>query len=447
MNCHEAQYRFSAWLDDEQTAEDRAALEQHLEACADCRAMADAVRLADVDLRRAFAPRRQAAANLAERVLADLNAPTLAPRDEAPAARQARRGWPLLAAAAAGFLLAALVFRPWQSHDAPLAAAAPPAAARLSLATGPVHVRAIDALDWLVCPVDEPIAEGARVKTAAGVRCELATATGCEVQLNASTEVCVRDAREIELSAGELWTSVRASQGPLTVTAPQGKVVARQGTLNIASGDKSAVVSVLEGSAALSDGDGERIAQAGQEIELVGGRVADSRPLQDPLLKTSWTNHLLAFRDPDDRELHRRINRMLAYLGEAKLRYLYEDEIRSLGEHAVLPLLRYLESPATDADAERRAIACRIAADLAPPRYIPELIELLADDDPNVRAQAARGLERLTGRDQGRTPDQWLSDSWTSCEPTHRAWQRWWQENRGRYPNPPPMQTTKRKET
>jgi hypothetical protein len=62
------------------------------------------------------------------------------------------------------------------------------------------------------------------------------------------------------------------------------------------------------------------------------------------------------------------------------------------------------------------------------------LIELLADDNPQVRFHAAQGLERLTARDQGRPPALWKSESWASCAPTHRAWLEWWETNRNHYP-------------
>jgi hypothetical protein len=128
------------------------------------------------------------------------------------------------------------------------------------------------------------------------------------------------------------------------------------------------------------------------------------------------------------------MNDILAQLGQAKLAHLYEEEIRRLGDHCVLPLVRFLESSRSQGDERKRVRAASIVADAAQPRSIPLLIELLADENPEVRFHAARGLERLTARDQGRPPAQWQSESWASCAPTHRAWQEWWETNRNRYP-------------
>jgi hypothetical protein len=460
MNCHEALHAFNARLDDEPATADGAELDAHLAGCADCRATAEALRLQDVALGRAFQPRRAAAAGLASRVLAEFLAPAapampltgpspaFAPPAPLPADAKPnlwRRRWlPLLAASAAGFLLAVLVFRPWRSEPPEAEIVHAPAAGRLALATGPVQIRQAHSQEWLSCPTDAPIPPGAHVKTAEGVRCELTTAHGCVVRLNSGTEVCLRDARLIELATGELWTSAPAEES-LTVAAPQGTRFVNSGTANVCLLPGGTLTSVTEGTTELLDGDGPRSVEAGWEVELATGRPPDSRRMRDPILRTSWTHELLALRQPEDGELGRRVDQMLAYLGETKLQHLYEEEIRRLGEHAALPLLRYLAASADGPDAERRRTGARLAADLAGPRDVPDLIELLADNDAEVRSHVARGLQRLTGYDQGRTPEQWLSDSWTACEPAHRAWQQWLQENRDRYPARQPAQSPKRK--
>ena len=105
----------------------------------------------------------------------------------------------------------------------------------------------------------------------------------------------------------------------------------------------------------------------------------------------------------------------------------------------MLPLVRYLESSRSNGDSAKRIKAAGIVADVAQPRSIPLLIELLADQDPQVRFHAARGLERLTAQDQGRPPAQWKSEPWANCAPTHRAWLDWWETNRHRYPAGPEL--------
>ena len=75
-------------------------------------------------------------------------------------------------------------------------------------------------------------------------------------------------------------------------------------------------------------------------------------------------------------------------------------------------------------------------ADVAESRWIADLIALLTDANADVRFHAARGLERLTGRDQGLDPRAWQSEPWAACQGPHEKWLRWWADNRDRYPSP-----------
>src|SRR5260370_38386602 len=105
MDCEQALALLTADIDRETQPDESVRLRAHLQECAACRASADAFRLQDADLRRLFASRRRAAAGVADRVIARLAAP--------PVPRGHRLPWlPILVAAAAGFLLAVLVFRP-----------------------------------------------------------------------------------------------------------------------------------------------------------------------------------------------------------------------------------------------------------------------------------------------------------------------------------------------
>ena len=67
---------------------------------------------------------------------------------------------------------------------------------------------------------------------------------------------------------------------------------------------------------------------------------------------------------------------------------------------------------------------------------VPDLINLLEDNDPEVRHHTARGLARLTGETQGLSPDDWKADRETWATGLTQ-WQTWWQQNRFRYSAPP----------
>src|SRR5688500_6532628 len=153
MNCDDALNLISARLDGELSADRRARLEEHLASCPACREVADGLDLHNAQLARVFGARRRAAAEIAERVVALL--PSQA-STRVTARRSFWAAWSPLLAAAAGFAVALMVFRPWNRPAAtndrvavlPTTAttkAAEPIA-QLALATGLVEFK---------CPGDE----------------------------------------------------------------------------------------------------------------------------------------------------------------------------------------------------------------------------------------------------------------------------------------------------
>src|SRR6266853_2032887 len=106
MDCAQALALLMAHIDRELEPGDRPRLEEHLRQCAGCRASAEAHRLQDANLRRIFATRRQASTTVAERAIAHLRA--------RPARLRRHLPWlTVVLSAAAGFLIAVLLFRPW----------------------------------------------------------------------------------------------------------------------------------------------------------------------------------------------------------------------------------------------------------------------------------------------------------------------------------------------
>jgi len=433
MDCSAALNLYNAWLDGELDRGELTALEAHLAGCGDCRAAADALKLEDADLRRAFAPRRQAADTIARRAMEQLRCEVRPPR--------VRRAWPSLAtAAAAGFLLAVAVLRPWQGprEAAPLLVEGPSERpiARLALATGATEMCPPGGSDsgelaWYACPESSAIEPGACVRTGALGCCELDTTDGSQIRLNTDTEVRLKQPRQLDMAHGELWSSVADDGAPFEIHTADADISARRAKFDLRCPTDETVLTVVEGEATVQDGDQARTVTAGEQVKIVDGRIAEGQVRGDPLFDTRWINDLLALKGADNPEFVERMNDLLSQIGRAKLSTLYEDEIRRLGEPAVWPLLRFLASSEPDDEPKKREVAARIVADLAPPRAVMDLIELLADHDPQVRAQVARALERLTGRDQGRPADDWRAD-WASCEPTQQQWRQWWAERQGR---------------
>jgi hypothetical protein len=217
-------------------------------------------------------------------------------------------------------------------------------------------------------------------------------------------------------------------------------VKARRAKFDLRCPSDETVLTVVEGEATVEASGATRTVLAGEQVKIVAGRIAAEQMVRDPLFDTRWVHELLALKGADDPEMAERINDFLARVGQAKMATLYEDEIRRLGEPAVWPLMRYLASSGAEVEPAKRRTAARIVADLAGPRAIGDLIELLADADDHVRSEVARSLERLTGHDQGRPAEDWRAD-WLTCEPTQRQWRQWWDERRQRATDETPATT------
>src|SRR5687768_16098974 len=111
MDCELAANLTAARIDREALPPaDEAALDAHLAGCPACRDAAQVMRVQDAQLLRAFAPRRDAARRVAERV----NARIPAEGRRSAGGTWARLGLTAALAAAAGFALAAVTFRPWE---------------------------------------------------------------------------------------------------------------------------------------------------------------------------------------------------------------------------------------------------------------------------------------------------------------------------------------------
>ena len=420
MDCQQALNELGRLIDGELPSDERLALETHLLGCGDCRAACDGLRVSDAELLRAFMPRREAATLLADRVI-----------DQLRGERTTRVAWRALAvplvAAAAGFLLAVIVLRPSVERSrAPVGAGAAPLA-RLSLATGPTEVRTPRQIDWLVCPVSGPIDAGASVRTAADARCELQASDGTQIRLDKSTEIEMPKPRSVRMTRGELYSCVSPDGGPFQVETPDATVESAQGKFDFACSPGQASLTVLEGSASVECKSGTRRVEQGESVRLIDGRWEDTAPMGDPLQATAWVNELLLMKGVDNPEWTERLNDILAQIGQTKVSYLYEDEIRRLGSRAALPLLRYIESPRSQENEARRISAARLATDLADSSVVGDLIRLLADDNPRVRVYVAQALQRLTGENQGRPPAAW-EESLASCQPTLEAWDAWWRK-------------------
>jgi hypothetical protein len=441
MRCDEALNQLNARADGALPSESAGDLEAHLAACSECRAAAEGLSAIDADLRRAFAPRRDAAIALADRAVAAARQAAASPVNvaapvAAPVARPSRLAWgQVLAALAVGFLLAVALFRPWESRSSAPSALALEPVAHLAVASGPVEVRPASQQHFYTCPDAAPIASDTCVRTGPAARCEIALADGNALGLDCNTEVTLHKSEVVEVSRGRLWSSSQPGKKGVELQSGGGTIVPKPASqLTLECQPQAVRVIVVDGTVDVRTGRGTTEVGPGKQVRIVGGKVEEDTEWHDALLETAWVNSLMALRSSQHPELVERVNQLLANVGDAKLSLLYEDELRRLGDDGVPPLLAYLAATRDKPNVARRTTAARIVADVAQVRWIADLIVLLADKNADVRFHAARGLERLTGRDQGCQAQAWQAAPWATCEGPYQKWLDWWAANRDRYP-------------
>ena len=458
MNCEECQNQIGAAHDGEMDDAARIQLEAHLAECGECRGLAEGLEYVDALLRRSLRPMKRRASELAEEVTLKLSGSFPQP------ASQRNVQWPRMTAAVlAGFLIACLVFQPWRDqpdsdglvpaivvgpdeeatselhrvNSNPQTAAA--TVAHLRAATGPIDVRFPDQVEWVTyadvptfqCPGDTC------VKTPSGSLCEFETTSGCVVRMRDDTEVKVHSPDRLQLSEGHVWCNVPES-GRLLVTTERPIADSQEAAMSAdvfgpavmmqcVNPDPPTVTS-CSGLIDVANGSERRTVAAGGSIQLVSGALVSSIPADSPLLSEAWMHPLLIRNGFDDPELQNRVDALLARIGDMKMSLLYEQQIRGLGEHAALPLLKFVQASQSDVDQERREAAARILADIGPVWMITEFLDLLNDDNPRVRAAGDRALVRLTGRESGTSGDDWATDpnTWNTVR---EDWRNWWEQS------------------
>jgi ferric-dicitrate binding protein FerR (iron transport regulator) len=441
MDCEQALPLLHAQLDREIDPEALAALEEHLRQCAACRLAFESYRALDGDLRRAFAERRRSAALLPQKVDGRIGETI-----RAPASRIRWSG--LFAAAAAGFLAAALLFRPWErtkevvllpADPVPGTAAPNPPEPQiyLSLASKPIQMRTSEEAPWQTLAQGNVLPIGACVRTGPDVRCELRTPDGSEVRLNTDTELTLLTTRRFQCGHGQILARVESAASPFEVTAA-GTVITALGTeFDVQHRPDETVLTVLEGVTSVQGAGAQSFVLSGERARIIGERVVEKEAAGDLVHATLWIHELLKLKKYNDRELLERTNDIIAQIGQTKTEFFTEEAIRSLGYHCALPLTRFVQSDRSKSDTYRRHTAARLLSEVAEPWSIPDLIKLLADRDPVVRADAASALQRLTKQDFGRKPEQWRTRPWEDLADAYQHWRTWWQENKDKYPPPP----------
>src|SRR5439155_17067664 len=177
-------------------------------------------------------------------------------------------------------------------------------------------------------------------------------------------EVSIGSVIYIQLASGKMYSSVAKADNPFTVAVAQASITALGTEFDIAADAQSATLTVVEGSTRVKGKGGERVVSSGNQIKITSGTPGEAEAVFSLPVATRWVNELLMMKGRDTEELRKRIDRLLAAIGNEKMSYMYEDEIRALGDHCVLPLTRYVQSSLSANDPRKRHQAARICSEM-----------------------------------------------------------------------------------
>lgn len=439
MNCAEAEGLMAELLAGELTATDRAALDEHLAECTGCRQTQADWQEDDRQLREGFAPWRGGSATVAERTIRQLR------REQRPATTPRRLSsflWlPFVAGLAAGFLIALALWRPWNEStlaDRPNSIAppivtdppreTPEGRTVLASVIGDVQILPTEAGEWTSAEAGVEVSAGCAIRTQSDGLVELTCPTGEKARLNTDSQLRIREADEFELVRGQVW-AVAPPDKDLRVRTDTGTVLTKGGTVNVNQKPDATTVTAAAGSALVRLVHGEESLSPGEELTFSRDRIVHRDRAYSLALITAWMNPLMALKSPDDPELNAHVDALLSHLGESKMSLLSDSELRALGPSCTVPLARYVRSEDARRQTERRRHAARLLADLAPISLAGEMIDLLADDDGEVRAQAAACLKRLTGLDMDCPADAWRGAPDADQRDALDRWRAWWRAN------------------
>ena len=412
MTCNECSSQLSALLDGELTRPEEEVLRTHLAGCADCRLALEDLRELETLLRGRLTSgnfEAQLAAFDQRLAVSTANVVTLpAPTRRAPQAGSRGLGAVLLSSLALVALLVLL-----RGPGSPSRRDATLEVAKVAVALGGVEMMRPGDNRWVSLPqasASVDLEEGCRLRTNEEGLCEVQTSCEGRLRLNRETEVVVHRLEKVELVRGQLWGQA-ARQCALNVQLPpetvpeapprervslatftcpsssemQWKVEDTQATCLALTSPR---LSVTCENSTYSIGKGEAMTMANGRPDEVAFRT-------DPLAATSWQMPLLARKPPDDAELQTRLDSMLAVIGETKISYLYEEQIRELGPAGAAPLLAYVRSQRSRENPERRHRAMKLISETASADQVEGIEALLSDDDSTVRQSAAAALRRL----------------------------------------------------
>jgi len=297
---------------------------------------------------------------------------------------------------------------------------------RLALTNGALQMWSPDTQTWETAMPGTPLFPGSKLRTAHARKAAISLSDGTEIRLNQSSELALVAERSLYLERGEIWSHVArtGNQAAFEIGTRHGNVQVVGTEINLFVDETETRLAVLNGQALLRNKRGRQVEVNARQISRISGeRVFDAYSSRRIEQTTNWMVELLYLRGRDNPELARKVNNLLALIGQTKMQHLTEQEIRSLGHTCALPLAKFIRSGSSKLSWStdgHRVTAARILGDVADHAVLPDLVEMLLDKDAKVRSHAARGFCRLWGISNKRRRESELQ-LWRSGSDKSRA--------------------------
>lgn len=284
MYCEQAIHLISAQIDREISAEEKHALEQHLEQCPACRVTLEAFQHQDHELRQTFEPRLQAVRSLVSEVNSSLVAP--GPKADSWSNRYTPQLLLLGSLAAAVAVILALAWRTRTGES--------------GVPVARTNQRAEKAASgWLTprprpqSPDPRPLQVGEEVQTKAGERRRVLLPDRSVLFVNQQTAVRVESDRTVSLSAGSVYLEVAPQKekrgSTFLVKTPTREVKALGTHFSVAADSVGTEILVTQGKVQVSGLNQPLL--AGQQLERKSQKPVPA-PRSSHLLE--WTRDLVA---------------------------------------------------------------------------------------------------------------------------------------------------------
>lgn len=290
-------------------------------------------------------------------------------------------------------------------------------AGMLVRATGPVELLSPELSRWQELPSDavHQICIGDRLRTGPSVLCEIETPDKGLVRIDASAEVIVDDSNQFHLVKGRAWCRSSVDKSiQWQMSAGEFKPDSKQLALLtcpssselqcVRSDDNLRCDSNANNPAAaqLALGNFSCSVAPGESVSIDNAQLVQRDSKHEAMAKI-WQLPLLAIDAGPDSELVQVLRPILSSIGMTKARHMNENQLRSLGPLAAIPLLAYATTESEPNLIELRRRAVWLAADLADDRCIPWLRKLANDSDSQIASKASEKLTSLEHENQNPT--------------------------------------------